>query len=74
MARNSTRKKSPGRPREGKELRQFVGANVAAISKRQLEAWVRAARKDRPGYHVGRALDELVDFSRRRHFQPPAEF
>jgi len=60
------------RPREERELRQFVGASVRAISKRQLEEWTEAGRRRRKPYNVGRALDELVDFGRRMKFRPAA--
>lgn len=58
------------RPREESELRQFVGASVRAISKRQIAALVLAGRRERPGYHVGRLLDELIAFGRSRRFKP----
>jgi hypothetical protein len=64
------------RPREEKQLRVLVGASVRAVTRRQLEQWTKAGRIE-PGfyngkYHVGRVLDELVGFGRRRGFRPAA--
>ena len=61
------RKSNVGRKREGKECRQVIGASVRADTKRELVRITEGGRRRLgPDWNIGRTLDELMAFARRR--------
>jgi hypothetical protein len=59
-----------GRPRKEKDLRRVIGASVRGFSEKQLRKWTIEAKRAYPDYHIGRALDELVNLGIREKFRP----
>lgn len=62
-----------GRPRESERPRVHVSATVAAETDDALNDWLEQLRKVNAKAHIGRVLDRVVAFGKRRKFDVCAE-